>query len=119
MPYYFILPAFMALIIILLLMAIVFMFIPRFRPLSKYIFSGTAGSFIGFIIFNVAIWICIWLMMRFEENINLPSWLNHIYGLFMAGTLFIGPFVVSAIGVIIGFISGLYFIYRKSVRTVS
>jgi hypothetical protein len=71
------------------------------------------GTLIGFIIINVFVWIVGLFPMWLNQMVTLPDWLRYVSQFFVAGTLFIGPFIGSAIGVLLGFGAGLYFVYRR------
>ena len=113
MPYFFILPAYIALLIGLIGAAIVARFVPRFQPMSGYIVGGAIGTLIGFIIINILVVNAgvapAWLAQKF----TFPDWLQQVSRYFVAAALLIGPFIGSAIGVVVGFAAGLYFVYRR------
>ena len=113
MPYFFILPAYVALLIGLIGVAVVARFVPRFQPVSGYIVGGTIGTLIGFVIANVVVVLAgvapAWLAQKF----TFPAWLHQVSQYFVAAMLLIGPFIGSAIGVLLGFAVGLYFVYRR------
>jgi hypothetical protein len=48
-----------------------------------------------------------------ETHYNLPDWLHEVSKYFVAATFLIGPFVGSAVGVLVGFVAGLYFVRRR------
>jgi len=113
MPYFFILPAYVALLMALVCAAIVALFVPRFRQASGYIFAGALGTSFGFLIINVFVWVVGLFPVWLNQKVSLSDWVRHIFQLFVAATLLIGPFVGSAIGVLLGFAAGVYFIYRR------
>ena len=113
MPYFFILPAYVALLMALVCAAIVAHFVPRLRQASGYIFAGAVGTLFGFVIINVFVWIVGLFPAWLNQKVSLSDWLRHLFQLFVAATLLIGPFIGSAIGVLLGFPAGIYFIYKR------
>jgi hypothetical protein len=113
MPYFFILPAYVALLIGLIGVAVAARFVPRFRRASGYIIGGAVGTLIGFVIINVIVILAgvapAWLAQKF----TFPDWLQQVSRYFVAATLLIGPFIGSAIGVFFGFAAGIYFVFRR------
>lgn len=113
MPYFFILPAYFALLIALFGTAIVTRFVPRFQPASSYIVGGTVGTMVGFIFINVLVIVVGVLPVWLTKNISFPDWLQQVSKIFVAAALLIGPFIGSAIGVMLGFCAGLYFVHSR------
>jgi hypothetical protein len=113
MPYFFILPAYVALFLALVVVAVIARFVPRLRIASGYIVAGAIGTLIGFLLVNIIVWLAglspVWLSQRF----TFPPWLENASKFFVAVTLIIGPFIGSAIGVLAGFAAGFYFVYRR------
>ncbi len=113
MPYFFILPVYVALLLGLIGAAVVARFVPRFQSASGYIFGGAIGSLVGFLLVNVAVILVgatpAWLAQRF----TFPDWLQQTSKFFVATTLFIGPFIGSAIGALLGFAAGFYIVFRR------
>jgi hypothetical protein len=116
MPYFFILPVYVILLIVLVGTAVVARFILRFRPASGYLVGGAIGTLIGFVFINVVVMLAgvapAWLAQKF----TFPDWLRQVSKYLAAGTLLIGPFIASALGVLIGFAAGIYYVYRGRKR---
>jgi hypothetical protein len=93
--------------------AIVAHFVPRFRQASGYILAGAVGTLFGFVIINVFVWIVGLFPAWLNQNVSLSDSLRYILQLFVAVTLLIGPFIGSAIGVLLGFAAGIYFTYKR------
>ena len=113
MPYFFILPAYIVLLIGLIGAAVVARFVPRFQSASGYLFAGAVGTVLGFVIINVLVWIVGLFPAWVNQKVSLPEWLQHASMYFVAAALLIGPFIGSVIGVLLGFAAGLYFVYRR------
>src|ERR1035441_3506413 len=99
MPYFFILPAYVALLVGLIGVAVVARFVPRFQPASGYIVGGTVGTLVGFIFINVVVIVVGVLPAWLAQKISFPDWLQQVSKIFVAAALLIGPFIGSAIGV--------------------
>jgi hypothetical protein len=113
MPYFFIIPAYLALLTGLVAAAIITRFIPRFRPASRYILAGAIGTLAGFLIINLIVFFAGMSPVWLAGKITLPDWLHEVSKYFVAATLLIGPFVGSAVGVLVGFFAGLCFVRRR------
>ncbi len=122
MPYFFILPAFAILLLALVAAAIGVRFLPRLKHTSGYIVGGTAGTLVGFVVVNLLVWFVGLLPVWIDHQVRLPDWLRQASGVFIAGTLLIGPFIGSALGVAFGFAAGLLLVYvhrrRRNSRIV-
>jgi hypothetical protein len=119
MPYFFILPAYAALLAGLMGAAIVSRFVPRFRPAGGYIGGGAIGTLVGFTIVNVLVWLAGLFPVWLNRNDSFPKWLAHTSQFFVAANLLIGPFIGSAVGVALGFAIGVYIVYRKRRQAAS
>src|SRR5215469_17294022 len=108
MPYFFILPAYFALLLGMIGVAVAVRFVPRFQSASVYMFGGAVGSLIGFLLVNVLVILLgvapAWLAQRF----TFPDWLQTTSKFFVVATLLIGPFIGSAIGALLGFAAGFF-----------
>lgn len=118
MPYFFILPAYVVVLLGLIVMAVAARFIPRFQPASGCIIGGAVGSLIGFLFFNaLVIFLGVapaWLAERF----TFPDWLQTASKYFIAAALLVGPFIGSAIGVLLGFAAGIFVVVRRRSHAV-
>lgn len=113
MPYFFILPIYLAVLPVLIVLFFLSKKSAKWQFASTYIFWGTIGSFIGFIVSNVGIIFVGILPLWISQQISL-EWLRTILQLIAAAILFLGPFGATAIGVIFGSAVGLLFaFYRK------
>jgi len=113
MPYFFILPAYVALLVVLIIAAVVTYAVPRCKSASGYIVAGTVGTLVGFVVINVVVIVLGVLPAWLAQKVAFPEWLQQVSKIFVVAALLIGPFIGSAIGVLIGFMAGLYFIYRR------
>ncbi|MGH8004347.1 MAG: hypothetical protein ACRECJ_06460 [Limisphaerales bacterium] len=116
MPYFFIFPAYIVLLVVFATTAIVVRCIPRFRMLSGYIVGGAVGTLIGFALINIFIWIAGLVPVWMSQKVAFPDWLKPVIPVYIAVVLLIGPFIGSAIGVLFGFAAGVYFVYRRRRR---
>jgi hypothetical protein len=119
MPYFFILPCYLALFIGLIGAGVVTRFIPRFRAGSGYLIGGAIGSLVGFVTVNILLILAgvapAWLAQKF----TFPIWLTQVSKFFVAAVLLLGPFIASSLGVLLGFAGGIYFVYRRNKRSLS
>lgn len=113
MPYFFILPAYIALALALIVLGMVVRYIPRWQFASVYLLSGALGTLPGFLIANVIVMLAGVIPVILSEKITLPHLLQQIGGFVVAGILLIGPFIASAVGIAGGFFSGVYIVFRK------
>jgi hypothetical protein len=118
MPYFFILPAYLVLLFGLTGLAVAARFMPRFRPFSGCIFGGAAGSLIGFLLFNALVIVLGVAPAWLAEKFTFPDWLQTASKYFVAAALLIGPFIGSAIGVLLGFAAGFFVVLRRRRRAV-
>lgn len=51
-----------------------------------------------------------------EQDFTPPQWLQQAGAVVVAAILLIGPFIASAIGVVLGFAAGLLFVFRRRRR---
>jgi hypothetical protein len=112
MPYFFILPVYAALLLGFIGAAAITRLVPRFRVVTGYIVCGAIGTLIGFIILNALVWMAGLFPVWLNQKNSFPQWLLRFSQFFVAGTLLIGPFIGSAIGVMLGFAAGIYIVYR-------
>ncbi len=113
MPYFFILPAYVAFLLMLIGAAVAARYIARLQSASGYIFGGAAGSLVGFVCINFLVILAgvapAWLAQRY----TFPGWLEQASKFFVAAALLAGPFIGSVIGIVIGFAAGLYVVFRR------
>jgi len=113
MPYFLILPAYITLLVALVGIAVIARFVPRLRPASGYFIGGAIGTLIGFLIINAIVILVgiapVWLAQKF----TFPNWLQPVIKVFVVATLFVGPFVGSAIGILLGFAYGIYLVFKR------
>jgi hypothetical protein len=113
MLYFFILPVFIGLLIVLMLVTIVVRFIPTWRPASRYLFSGGIGFAIGFLIANIANFLVGLAPGLILNSQDVPDAVRQIIGTISAFVLFLGPVFASAIGAVVGFVLGIWFAYKQ------
>jgi hypothetical protein len=116
MPYFFILPAYLVLLIGLIGGAVVVRFMPRLKHLSGSLLGGALGTMIGFAVINVIVVLAGVAPAWYAQKFTFPNWLQQTSKFFVAATLLIGPFIGSAVGVLFGFAIGFYLVYRRMKR---
>jgi len=116
MPYFFIFPVYVGLVGLGILAGIILLFFQRTRPLSGYVFSGTAGTFPGFIIGNLLFWVLfIGVLRLFKGPIDrLPDsdFIRTLGGGILILIIIGGLALANILGCGFGFFSGCW-IYRK------
>jgi hypothetical protein len=112
MPYFIVLPFYSVFLISLLLGAGILFFFPNRRGLAAYLCGGAIGSIPGIIIANGLLFALIKLSVLATNQANLPNLMRSVAGFIIAGQIFIGPFLVSIVGVLAGFALGLYSVDR-------
>lgn len=110
MPYFFILPVYVLVLLGLLALALVARFVPRLRDYSSYIALGAIGTIPGFIVGNALLWGCIVALA-----VILKKPLDHVDGALRAGAsigfalgIVVGIVVANIGGCVVGFLSGIW-----------
>ena len=116
MLYFFIFPVFIGLLIILILATIVTRLVPAWSRVSPYLFSGTIGFAVGFIIANVLNFLVGLASGLVLKDQNVPETIRQIINFISAIILFLGPVPASIIGAVLGFVLGILFIYKRRRR---
>lgn len=112
MPYFFIIPAYVLLLLVLGISAVVLGAGAGERRVAGRIFAGMAGTVPGMIAANGVVTLAGIAPLWVAGQVSPPEWLSlALSGLAMV-CLFIGPFVASAIGVIAGFLCGWWLAAR-------
>ena len=113
MLYFFILPVFVGLLIVLILAAIVTRFIPAWSRVSPYLFSGAIGFTIGFLVANIINFLVGLAPGLILNSQDIPETVRQVIGTISAFILFLGPVFASAIGAVVGFVLGIWFAYEQ------
>ena len=116
MPYFIIIPAYLLLLIVLIVTAIIVRFVPRLQPASGYILGATVGTLPGFIAANLIVTLAGLLPVMVAQKVSPPQWLHNAVTVLVAAALLVGPFVASAIGTIVGCAAGVYFVFKRRRR---
>ena len=123
MPYFFILPIFVLWLVGLIVGAVAVRYSASLRPLSAYLFAVAIGSIPGFLLGNIVLFIGALGVAKLLALISLPRILQPLQTLTATATIFIGPFVASAIGGLIGSLLGIIAVWlfrrRRQRRLVS
>ena len=110
MPYFFICPIYLLLVLCLGTISIAAFFTPRFRHLSLPIAIGTIGTFPGLIIANVLFWVCfigIAFILK-QPFAQVEGALQTGKAIGLAILFVIGLAAANLGGCVLGFISGLW-----------
>jgi hypothetical protein len=113
MPYFFILPAYVLLLLVLGIAAFVTRMNPGLRGSSAYIIAGTIGTLPGIIVANLVVTVAGILPAVIADHFSLPDGLKQVCGVFAGVALLLGPFVASAVGVVLGFLGGCWVVWRR------
>ena len=113
MLYFFIFPVFIGLLIILILATIVTRLVPAWSRVSPYLFSGTIGFAVGFIIANVLNFLVGLASGLVLKNQNIPEIIRQTINFISAIILFLGPVPASVIGAVVGFVLGIFLVHRR------
>ncbi|OGX89172.1 hypothetical protein [Hymenobacter coccineus] len=111
MPYFFLLPAFVAGLLLLLAAGVLLRF-TRGRAAAPYVFGAAAGAALGFAVANA-------LLLPLLRGVSLlPAGQNAqtFKALLLAVVVFVGPFVASALGTVVGAAAGLVAAWRIARR---
>lgn len=111
MPYFFILPVFVALLLGLLAAGVGLHF-TRLKSAAPYAFGVALGAALGFAGANALLVPLLHGVGHIPENQNTQT----IKALLLATVLFIGPFVASAFGAVVGAVLGVVVAWRTSRR---
>ncbi|QIL77194.1 hypothetical protein [Hymenobacter sp. HDW8] len=113
MPYFFILSIFVLWLVGLLVGAVIVRYSARLRPLSTYLIAVAIGSVPGFLLGNVALLVGALGVAKLLTLFSLPRILQPLQTLGAAATIFIGPFIASAIGILLGAFLGIVVAWRR------
>jgi len=105
MPYFIIIPAFAAWLVLSVITVLVCRFWAPAKVLFPYVWRICLWSDLGFLVANAIFWGLILMGLHFLREIQ--SGAHEAVSLITAGTLFIGPFIASALGWLAGFLAGI------------
>ena len=115
MPYFLLLPLYTLFFVGLIVAGGVLMLVPKLRPFAVYVFGAVLGSLPGFLLANMVLALVTILIV----DLPVPKPAQTVQGLFVAAMVFIGPFIVSGVGVLLGSLAGIALVRRrKSFRAV-
>jgi hypothetical protein len=108
MPYFIILPLYALLLLTLIGLGGVFLFVQKLRYYAPFVFAAALGSFLGLILANVILIVCAIFLLK----LPVPKSVQTVQGVFTGITLFIGPFIASTVGVLLGMFAGAGMMWR-------
>lgn len=108
MLYFFILPAYLLLLLAVGITSAVLFFRPASRQVGAYGFGAAVGTVPGFLVANALLWLLTIALL----HLQLPEWLQGIHKAVVAVLLFLGPVPVSAVGILVGGLIGAYVVRR-------
>ncbi len=109
MPYFFILPAYILFLGILLIAGTTLVFVQKYRHTSAYFFAAAIGSIPGFILLLVLLTIYSVLALEIPDYNETETLRAILTGLL----IFIAPFFVSGIGICGGAILGIRIVRKR------
>lgn len=115
-PYFFILPVYATLLVMLTLAALLTRLTPQLRWTSGYVIGGAIGTVPGFLLANGMVTLAGLLPALVAERCALPEWLRQACGIWAAVTLMLGPFAASTAGCALGFLAGCGIVRRRRRR---
>ncbi len=113
MPYFIVLPVYVLFFLLLVIAAGVARCVEAWRPASGYLVGGTVGTLLGFIVANVGVTLAGLLPILVAQHFTPPQWLQQAGAVVVVVILMVGPFLASAIGVVLGFAAGVFFVFRR------
>lgn len=116
MPYFFIVPAYLLLLLVLGIAAVVLRSGANPGRASGYIVAGLMGTVPGIIAANVLVTLAGVLPLWIAEQVSPPDAVRQVLSAICIACLFIGPFVASVIGVIAGFLCGILVAWKRTRR---
>ncbi len=116
MLYFLILPGYAGVVVMLLGASLICRFIRRLRPASGYLVGGAIGTLPLFILMNALVWIVGLVLVWIDQKLPFPHWAKNVTEIFVGAALLIGPLIASAVGMVLGFVLGSVFVYRRRTR---
>jgi hypothetical protein len=116
MPYFIITVFYVLFVAILIVAAVVLRYVPRLKFLSRYLLGGLLGSVPGIILSNIVLWGIVMLPVYAAKNFQIPELVNKILTVLVVIGVFVGPFAVSVAGIALGFMLGVFLVYRREKR---
>lgn len=110
MPYFFILPCYLLLLLALGIFAVV----KRKHPAGACAAAGAIGTIPGILLANLAVTGAGLLPAAVSGHLDAPQIIRQITAAFAAVMLLLGPFIASAFGVLAGFTAGCAWACKRS-----
>ena len=113
MPYFFILPVYLLLLLFLGIAALVTHLTPQWRSASRYFVAGALGTIPGFIVANLLATLAAIIPAWIAGHFALPEIVASICTIVTFASLLLGPFAASAMGIILGGFAGCLLVSRQ------
>lgn len=113
MPYFFIIPAYLILLLALGIVVFVTRLNETTRPASRYILAGMIGTVPGIIVANAIVTLAGIMPALVAEQVSLAEGFKQACAIFAGLALLLGPFVASVVGVVLGFSCGCWFVCKR------
>ena len=108
MPYFILLPLYALYLLALFMLGAVLLFVPKLRSYASFVFAAAFGSLPGFIVANVVLVVFSIIVL----DLPAPKSIQTVQAIFIGATIFIGPFIVSTAGVLLGSLVGVGVMWR-------
>ena len=119
MPYFFVIPAYVVFVALMLGLAVALHFSSELQPASGYIVGGTIGSVPAFILANIVVTLAGLLPNWLTRGNSLPNWLDSTLKVIGVLVLFVGPFLASIASIVLGFAAGVYVVFKRRRRIIN
>jgi hypothetical protein len=114
--YFLILPAVVGFLLLLLIGAIIFRFIPNWQHLSGYLVGSAIGTAIGFVVANGLLFLLVLGTLRVADQPDVSPLTQQISGYGAMAGVILGPILATGAGVFLGLAAGVFFVFQKRRR---
>ena len=110
MLYFFILPAYLLLLVAVGIASAVLYFRPSSQHVGSYGFGVALGTLPGLLVANALLWVFTVGLL----HLQLPEWLQGAHKAVVFASAFCGPVLVSIVGILVGGLLGAYIVDSMS-----